>query len=129
MKKKNPFCPFQSQSLDFLFLFFRLKTIPYCLIYDSLGNPYPISSMTFPLKTQNCKNTLWITIMKENIYNLEGKKTGGSQRRCLNSNQSKFLISIPQLQLCAFLFQPQNCIKILAFLFPISHSSTYRTPK
>lgn len=40
----------------------------------------------------------------------------------IKSNQCKFLISIPELRVCAFLLQPQNGIEVIAFLFPISHS-------
>lgn len=49
------------------------------------------------------------------------------QEKVSNSNQNKFLISIPELRCSAFLFQPQDCIEIIAFLISIFHFPTRQT--
>lgn len=54
----------------------------------------------------------WIVISKGSIH----------RKIVIKSNQCKFLISIPELRVWAFLLQPQNGIEVIAFLFLISHS-------
>lgn len=56
-----------------------------------------------------------------------GFETRVMQEKVSNSNQNKFLISIPELRCSAFLFQPQDCIEIIAFLISIFHFPTRQT--